>query len=547
MRSIVAPSGAGKSAAILPAFLEMQRFHEESEVPVPSMYIYMPFHNNFGRSHLPPVFLSFFPQCLQYFLGQAYMLCCFELMLHGRYYQSCFQVLIWFCRAFIVWVRAGAFSRGDLWNFSVQQLVKQAVGDENRILVHVDEHFAMSETPQFRQGALGVLANFDTQLLVVTTYTAITFEFRLWGSDISRYFVVLPPLLSFEALSANDHWKLTGTALQEFKKDTNSATALSILFSMLVQGMGPKWLHVSPKKLSQDGDYYMSLHSFYHTRWNMARQESLRTCCNHCTEMTMKYMRNPRRPASHQHELVFQLISGISFFAAPDVAGLLTEANMSEHSVVGFEQIITKPLVQLLQIQGNDTPGAVWETGRRRLLTQMAETSHLINVDKALECAFICAFDLSSKRPGTFAGRPESCKASVLFKQENGQVVVQKKELAMKPNVLAFAVDKPSSHPWVDLWIKNADGEMTVMQVTGSRSWTKVKQKCGDLESALKLLNESQNEQKRNKLKFRALMLAPNIPPNEGQKCRNDHISILTTEARDWLGGLAQLCTYIYD
>jgi len=492
VRSIVAPPGAGKSAAVLPAFLQM---HKSKLLPaeVPRMYIYMPFYNNAKRRHRAPDFLSSFLdlirlQRLQFYLGQAYMLCCFDLMLHGEYYRWWGQLFNWFCRAFFNW--AFYSSRvDDLWQHSVQQLVKQAVGD-GRILVHVDEHFAMSTNPDFRSGALGVLAQAQSNCLVVTTYTEVTFEFQTRRSDISRYFVALPPLQSLEALSENDNWKLKGGAAEKFRTRDNSAIALSILFSMLVQGMGPKWLHVSPEKLSVNKVYgKQSLRDFYQ-KWNKARcsnaDDGLKICCQCCREMVMQYMANASPPQEEQTSLVFRLIGGIPINSSDEV---LQTSNMSLHSVVGFEEIITKPLVEMLKIKGKG--GTVWEKGRTMLLEHIEKRSHLLNVDKVLECAFICAFDLPNS---AFHERPTQWRCGQLFlkKGQGQEVVVRTEEFReLKKNELVYT-DEPC-HPYVDLWMKTGEKELTLMQVTGSRVWTRVSQKCKDLEKALDLLNESQN------------------------------------------------------
>ena len=545
VRSIVAPPGAGKSAAVLPAFLQM---HNSKLLPaeVPSMYIYMPFYNNAKRRHRAPDVLSSFLdlirlQRLQFHLGQAYMLCCFDLMLHGEYYRWWFQLLKWFIRAFFNW--AFYSSRvDDLWQHSVQQLVKQAVGDGG-ILVHVDEHFAMSTNPDFRSGALGVLAQAESNCLVVTTYTAVTFEFQTRRSDISRYFVALPPLQSLEALSENEHWKLKGEAAEKFRTRNNSAIALSMLFSMLVQGMGPKWLHVSPEKLSVNETYgKQSLRDFYHKEWNEARcskgDDGLERCCRRCSVVVMQYMEKASPPQEEQASLVFRLIRGIPINSSDEE---LQSSNMSLHSVVGFEEIITKPLVEMLKIEG----GTVWEKGRTLLLKHIKEKSHLINVDKVLECAFICAFALTNS---PYHERPTKWRCGKLFvKEGQGQEVVVQTEVfgELKNNELVYTDDKPC-HPYVDLWMKTGDKELTVMQVTGSRVWPRVSQKCKDLEKALHLLNESQNHKKdRKKWKFKALMLAPNVAKTPEDSGTRDQISVLTTEARGLLGGLAQLCTYI--
>ena len=547
VRSIVAPSGAGKSAAVLPAFLEMQKL-EPGSSPIPSMYIYMPFYNNCGRSHLPPVFLSIFPQFLQYSLGQAYMLCCFRLMLHGKYYRCCLQVLIWFFRALIAWAFAlicacasfnGDFFRGEysgLWQHRLQQLVTQAVGKENRILVHVDEHFAMSQNPVFRQGALSILASFDTRLLVVTTFTEVTFEFASKQcSDIKRYFVAMPPLQSLEALSENQYWKLEERAFREFKEETKkiSATALSIWFSMLVQLMGPKWLHVKPEKLARYGGMY----EFYHDHWEDARRDSLEKCCKRCCNFTMTYMTDLKGSELHRSGLLFKLVRGI---ANPE-ADELTEAQMAAHSVVGFEKIITKPLVELLQIQGDETCG-VWEKGRKMLLEQMKKQPELINVDKVLECAFICSSVFS-------AAPPQSCQKSTLFREVDGKVVPTGQLRMLKTQVLAYTDDKPC-HPYVDLWIKTDARNVIIIQVTGTRNWSRVQQKCEDLEKALDLLiaggelknNKNRSQRKKGVMNFHALMLAPNV--EMADQCIG-RVSVQTKEARCSLGGLAQLCAFI--
>jgi len=253
--------------------------------------------------------------------------------------------------------------------------------------------------------------------------------------------------------------------------------------------------------------------------------------------MVMQYMEKASPPQEEQTSLVFRLIGGIPINSSD--ADLQT-SNVSLHSVVGFEDIITKPLVELLKIKG----GTVWEKGRTLLLKHIKEKSHLINVDKVLECAFICAFDLTNS---PFHERPTKWRCGQLFlKEGQGQeVVVLTEEFGeLKKMELVYTDDKPC-HPYVDLWMKTGDKELTVMQVTGSRVWTRVSQKCEDLEKAINLLNESQNN-KKNKWKFKALMLAPNVAKTPEHSGTRDQISVLTTEARGWLGGLAQLCTCIY-
>ena len=171
VKFIVAPTHSGKTACILPAFLQMRRDRTMTH------YIYLPFHNNADNHHEPPVipdgmFETMSSESAIEEIGFAYLIHCLKRMLcsgyarqNDRFYAQAARDIQLGCND------SDGPSYAQQLNDEYAKLIQGILGDGGfKLLLHVDEHGKMEKNPIFRGGAL-VRAAKNERVAVIATFT----------------------------------------------------------------------------------------------------------------------------------------------------------------------------------------------------------------------------------------------------------------------------------------------------------------------------------------------------------------------------------------
>ena len=168
VKFIVAPTHSGKTACILPAFLQMRRDRSMTH------YIYLPFHNC-DLHHEPPIipegmFNNMSPSDVEE-IGFAYLIHCLRCTLAS----TCARTHLRFDARSARWRQLicdrSNVTYADQLRKDYAQLIQGILGNRGvKLLLHVDEHGKMEKNPVFRRGAL-VRAAKNERVAVIATFT----------------------------------------------------------------------------------------------------------------------------------------------------------------------------------------------------------------------------------------------------------------------------------------------------------------------------------------------------------------------------------------
>jgi len=165
VKYVVAPARSGKSASILPAFLQTTGNPNGF-----THYFYLAFNNNAGNFYVPSTCDFSNDNKIAERQGGAFIVECVKHLLESP---------IYFAKPGEPSGRRIALERSpkvedtqgaDPYVVELKEYFTRKFGKSARILIHVDEHRKMSESPQFRKGALETLPKIDN-VTVVATYT----------------------------------------------------------------------------------------------------------------------------------------------------------------------------------------------------------------------------------------------------------------------------------------------------------------------------------------------------------------------------------------
>jgi len=179
---ITAASQSGKSASVLVGFLRSRELESGDEARLNfTHYLYMPFANNGGNYQNYVDEAQLVSGCgksskLREALGAAYMRDCFRAQTFGRGFRRLRRFLRLPCEgtAYLRGWRPGAFlifqRTKDMPEKDVSTFMQRS--PKGVLLVHVDEHRSVCPDPDFRRGAMRVLAELPG-VQVLATYTDI--------------------------------------------------------------------------------------------------------------------------------------------------------------------------------------------------------------------------------------------------------------------------------------------------------------------------------------------------------------------------------------
>ncbi|CAE7856609.1 unnamed protein product [Symbiodinium necroappetens] len=169
VKFIVAPTHSGKTACILPAFLQMRRDRTMTH------YIYLAFHNNGSNHHEPPVipdrmFKKMSESAIEE-IGFAYLIHCLKRTLCSGYARQNDRFNAQVARNIQLLYGRRGLSYETKLNDEYAELIQGILGDGGvKLLLHVDEHGRMEKNPFFRRGAL-VRAAGNERVAVIATFT----------------------------------------------------------------------------------------------------------------------------------------------------------------------------------------------------------------------------------------------------------------------------------------------------------------------------------------------------------------------------------------
>ena len=183
----VSPTCTGKTASICPAFLRSAASSDEKNRF--SHYLYMAFSNNGGKMYSPGKKSDISNDCdYAEVQGAAFMVNCLENLLRNKFGR----------------VSIPKETELEGQTFERYAEICQKILDDyipsGRILIHVDEHREMAPNhPNFRRGALSVIAHGMSRATVVATYVDVPTEIAAEKSSKVCRFAVPVPVLDINA------------------------------------------------------------------------------------------------------------------------------------------------------------------------------------------------------------------------------------------------------------------------------------------------------------------------------------------------------------
>ena len=324
---IAAASHSGKSASVVVGFLRSREldFGDDARLNF-THYLYMPFANNCGNYHTEVDEAELESACgksmkLRTALGAAYMRECFRQATEGAYLKN------WQCPS-------------DIPDFEdVKKPLKKDVSTfmqrspNGVLLVHVDEHRSMCPDPDFRRGAMRVLAELPG-VQVLATYTDIPPLPKQKSSETCRRPIacLLPDVgaIMKERLAMDD--MDMGNEAILLRVATLRVTLGLALQKLLLAG-----LHFQSSEIDQ------LLHKLNNMLGNAGDnvEARLAKCIAHCNRMWMEEM-------AEQVTSLVDLLCGIE-----EDDDRVQEKRFPQ--VVALDDILTAPLEVLLRDEDDDS------------------------------------------------------------------------------------------------------------------------------------------------------------------------------------------------
>ena len=323
---IAAASHSGKSASVVVGFLRSREldFGDDARLNV-THYLYMPFANNGRNYHRGVSDAQLQRACgeddkLRTALGAAYMRDCFAQAMSGvyaKYWQTPDHIL-------------EVEDTQDLLQQDVSTFMQRS--PNGMLVVHVDEHRSMCPDPDFRRGAMRVLAELPG-VHVLATYTDIPPLPKQKSSETCRRPIacLLPDVgtIMKERLAMDD--MDMGNEAILLRVATLRVTLGLALQKLLLAG-----LHFQSSKIDQ------LLHKLNNMLGNAGDsvKARLEKCIAHCNRMWME-------DSARQSKSLTELLCGIE-----EDDDRVQEKRFPQ--VVALDDILTAPLEVLLRDRDED-------------------------------------------------------------------------------------------------------------------------------------------------------------------------------------------------
>ena len=520
---IAAASHSGKSASVVVGFLRSREldFGDDARLNF-THYLYMPFANNGGNYHGEVDEAELKSACgksmkLRKALGAVYMRDCFRAQAFDSHYVD----------------------EWDLPNTTptfrtAQNLLKKDVSTfmqrspEGVLLVHVDEHRSMCPDPDFRKGAMRVLAELPG-VQVLATYTDIPPLPKQKSSETCRRPIacLLPDVgaIMKERLAMDDMDMGNEAILLR-------VATLRVTFGLALQKLLLAGLHFQSSEIDQ------LLHKLNNMLGNAGDnvKARLEKCIEHCNRMWME-------DSARQRKSLTDLLCGIE-----EDDDRVQEKRFPQ--VVALDDILTAPLEVLLRDEDDDSlsPANKLHCFCQDLFKSALDNSSsgTVTAGKILEHAYLWVLSCRSNkyRKITFLGVVrfpcEDIQPGYIF-EKNSKSLDSAKVAEMQNATLYYA---ERNHPCADIFFKDDSGALYLVDVGGTSNMSKALNKVQKMNDVL--VKEGLREDLQVS-ELKGVVLLPNIesisPEDLGSI--SEAITVRGARARRLLGGLAQLLAWL--
>lgn len=526
----VSPSGTGKTSSIAAAFVECIKSGQLSH------YIYLAFRNNKNYNFSTTGVVASDTSVAER-QGGEFMLTCLEKLLSAERVKQ--EIAI-----------ARVPRTDDIITAAGNSLLDDQMSEPGRILVHLDEYRKMCDNPNFRRGAISMLARLP-RVVVVATYTEYLDEIP---SDESSQVCRLPipiPVLDVRALM-NDVPQL------RFQADpSNFDGAIQRLWANMLFRLGLfmstaiPFLHL--REHQEMEDFLTNFHK---------QVKQLGTGEQHSSEVVSKVLNqcialcNKRQACSSRLPRGFpayQLLLGVDEDNLLKVEGRIGHGLVTiPGCVTGGARQFTATLDALVThdiLAGDDAVKDVCWQGAQHFRPQL-NSSKLLS-DSPLECAYVWTIATRSCHTGKlqFVGEgffeitAKSIKGSRIFDNNDLKSFNLSAVNNLELNTIYYAKEKKgqkSTHPCGDIFFRTVNNEVVLIDVTGSPKSSVLQKKEKRLLEWIKLAEEQAQKDGSFFMSFHGVVLAPlaTTDPRRGND-QNCQFSV-GTDARRLLGGLAQ-------
>ena len=527
---ISAPTGYGKSASILPAFLETAG----QQVGSPTHYLYLPFHNNDSRHYFAKGTCE---QKSAQVAGAAFILESITMLLDNK----------WPVNGLEIHVPAETV---DIYLISdkLRAVLKDQLGADANPLIHLDEHRRMTGKGnasltawdrEFRLGAFHCLALLGGRVRLIATYTSPPSEVEALSTGVCRDPVALPCLDPVEMMKDVTELQLAVPVVDAEERRMYATMLFRLAMKVQVDGLKGalhyRKLYPVPflKEFREKADAFASAVG------KGQRLEALRGCLRVCA--TSRAIKVGYVHSSNACELLLGI---------PDEDMEKLETQESDLVVLPNKKV-SASLLRLLDLYDRKTP--IYALGAHHFYEKafgIADSSLVASAPLEAAYAWTIGVYLGRLRRIKFAGVTFSVDDVVcitggrLFPTSDIKKPEVKAVTALRKDTLYFAtekVDGHATHPRVDLWFRSREDEVVLIDIAGGQNEESVTRKVENLEN---LIETWSGMAELKGLTFRGVVIAPSMPTIDRGKAGHV-LRVFGKEARELLGGLDQVFRWL--
>jgi len=545
---VQAPSGRGKTACVLPAFLRSNFTH----------YLYLACDNNNGRHFRVMPDAPAASAQLAEKQGAAFALAAVKVLLGSPDDKNAYKIPLDPLPPSVKKTQA-----------ELASYLKQKLGDDCRCLFHLDEHRKMCDrdapyAANFSRGAMATLASVAGARVVATYIDAPPLPARA-SSEVCRSPLALPFFDVWRALKGVPELR---ELVRRYDPQTYSREELR-LFATLMFRLGFKLVQLGLNLLSLDESSEMQrfLSAFKAAAANEKHRspaDALKACLEVCQLRTVW---PPDEIPSRKFDLnAARLLVGGSVAEDEQWSGRVGNLVLLEGGRIGGQ------LEYLLAVRplADDPAEDVYLQGAKRVKRVLGIPGIDVVEGAPLETAYAWTLSCAAAVDGDlyfndevgFKFRCKALKPGRLFSGTSDSSFTRGRNALdgrpLETGVLYYAAERgeagaSASHPKCDLFFLTDDGEeLVVIDVTGSASDKTVLRK---MEALSKWVTEEQFELKQieragadRPRKVRGIVLAPFFDVEDFRPSNDAQLSVLlvrSAAARKLLGAVSQVALWL--
>ena len=554
---ITSPCGTGKTASVLPAFLESKRA---------THYLYIPLDNNGGKyfkAH--PYEIGTTDTTIAECQGAAFMVQCVKNLLEGRPYGDVMVIDEQEAKAFIANAIEIEKSVIEAHTDHLHAYLNTTLSPRAVVWFHIDEHRKLIErnyddpkevkaAAAFAKGAMRVLASSPHH--VIATYIRPVTELPSLSQEpsaVCRYPIALPPIDVDQVMRYDPDLNI-GASRFPSKKQQQMLATLRLRLGIKISELG--LLHVLHRKGSSE-----KVHTFLANFRNIVKtfDSSTSPMRQHGKLKALNSLCRTVNWNTKLYDKAAKLLLGVN---ERDESSQWIFEERLEHGIIaaGPDNLITCKLRTLLEL--HDTRIVPYRTGRdlfRKVLE--ADTSNLL-IGTPLEYAYFWTLACTSAlnqfidfgSDCFFQIKCESLVPGRIFK-DNSMTLDNDFLNQMQENVIYYADEHKNdhdgtgnvtkwSHSVANLFFRTEAKELVLVDITDeakSKVEDKVKEKRRWLNNTFipdsKLVNS-----------IRCIVVAPNVDGEvESEQLKNGSVHLTCGEkAVKLLGGLSQYLPWLF-